>query len=96
MKASQNETSNFVALAAHRPGTDAVNTGQGMRRCRQLCRKMGAEHVCLFMSVGLEHEQSKHKCRLLGLTHGFAALFQYTSRLKVVLNSCRPDVCSGI
>ena len=29
MKASQNETSNFVALAVHRPDTDAVNTSIG-------------------------------------------------------------------
>lgn len=30
MKASQNETSNFVASAAHRPDTDAVNTSIGL------------------------------------------------------------------
>ena len=29
---------------------------------------MGAEHLCLFMSVGLELEQSKHRCRLLSVT----------------------------
>ena len=29
MKASQTETSSFVALAAHRPDTDAVNTSIG-------------------------------------------------------------------
>ena len=73
VKASQNETSNFVALAARRPDTDAVRT---------VCSQVGHENVspavrenrrapsiyaCSCRSA-LEREHSKSKCRLLGVT----------------------------